>query len=115
MTKLEELMAEAHDTLTVKTVFGEPYQSNGVTLIPVAAVRGGVGGGEGEATETTPGGSGGGMGMSARPVGAYQITGDEIVWIPAADVTRVIIMGQIVAIVALLVARSILRRRRTAG
>ncbi len=111
MTKLDEFLTEAQDTLTVKRVFGEPYQSNGVTVIPAAAVRGGVGGGEGEPTEETPGGSGGGMGISARPVGAYQIKGDEVTWVPAADLTRVIIMGQIVGIVALLVIRSIVRSR----
>jgi uncharacterized spore protein YtfJ len=113
MTKLEELISEAQDTLTVKRVYGEPFTSNGVTLIPAAAVRGGVGGGEGEPGENQPGGSGGGFGMSARPVGAYEIKGDEVSWVPAADTTRVIIMSQILGIVALLVIRSIFRRRRT--
>ena len=41
--------------------------------------------------------------------------GDEVPWIPAADTTRVIILSQVVAIVGLLVLRSIFRpwRRRT--
>ncbi len=111
MVKLEELLAEAHDTLTVKRVYGEPYKSNGITLIPAAAVRGGVGAGEGEATEDTPTGSGGGFGISARPVGAYKIKGDEVTWVPAADTTRVILTAQVVAVIALLVIRSILKRR----
>lgn len=50
--------------------------------------------------------------MSARPVGAYQIKDDEVAWVPAADTTRVIIVAEIVAIVALLVMRSILKRGR---
>jgi uncharacterized spore protein YtfJ len=111
MTKLEELMTGAGDNLTVKRVYGEPYEKNGVTLIPAAAIRGGAGGGEGERGEAE-GGMGGGFGMTARPVGAYQIKGDEVSWIPAADTTRVIILSEIVAIVALLVFRSILRARR---
>ena len=65
-----------------------------------------------EAGPDTPGGTGGGFGMSARPVGAYQIKDDEVTWVPAADTTRVIILGEMVAIVALLVFRSVLRRRR---
>jgi uncharacterized spore protein YtfJ len=114
MTKIEELMAGASDNLTVKRVYGEPYEKNGVTLIPAAAIRGGAGGGEGERGEAE-GGMGGEFGMTARPVGAYQIKGDEVSWIPAADTTRVIILSEIVAIVALLVFRSILRARRKKG
>jgi hypothetical protein len=49
--------------------------------------------------------------MTARPVGAYQIKNGEVSWVPAADITRVIIMSQIVVVVALLVVRSILRSR----
>lgn len=112
MMKLEELMDRARDTMTVKRVYGEPYEKNGVTFIPAASVRGGVGGGEGERGEAQPAGSGGGFGMTARPVGAYQIKGDEVSWVPAADTTRVIVVAEAVAIVALLVIRSILRARR---
>jgi uncharacterized spore protein YtfJ len=112
MTKVDELIAGARDTLTVGRVYGEPYKNNGVILIPAASVRGGGGAGEGEPGEGQPGGAGGGFGMSARPVGAYQIKGDEVTWVPASDTTRVIILSQVVAIVALLVIRSILRSRR---
>jgi uncharacterized spore protein YtfJ len=109
--KLEELLAATPDTLSARRVYGEPYETNGITFIPAAAVRGGGGGGEGEPGEETPGGMGGGYGLTARPVGAYQIKGDEVSWIPAADTTRVIILGEVVAIVALLVLRSVLRSR----
>lgn len=112
MAKFEDMLTETKDLVTVKNVFGEPYQSNGVTVIPAASVRGGLGGGEGEGTDTAPAGRGGGMGLSARPIGAYRIKGDDVSWIPAVDVTRIITTGQIVAIVALLVARSVLRKRR---
>ena len=100
--------------MTVNRVFGEPYEKNGVTVIPAAAVRGGAGGGEGE-DEQQGAGMGGGFGMAARPVGAYQIKGDEVTWIPAADTTRVIVIGQVVAIVALLVVRSIFKARSKRG
>jgi uncharacterized spore protein YtfJ len=98
--------------LRVSRVSGEPYEHSGVTLIPVASVRGGGGGGESESGDRVPGGTGGGFGMSARPVGAYQIKGDEVTWIPAADTIRVIIVSQVAAIVGLLVLRSIFRSRR---
>lgn len=112
MSQFEDLLTETKDIVNVRKVFGEPYQSNGVTLIPAAAMRGGMGGGEGEGTDETPAGRGGGMGISARPIGAYRIKGDDVTWIPAVDLSRVIFTGQIVAIVALWAIRSILVRRR---
>ena len=50
--------------------------------------------------------------MRARPVGAYQIKGDEVTWLPAADTTKVILLAEVMAIVALLVVRSIVKTRR---
>ena len=112
MANIEELMAGARDTITVRRVYGEPYEKDGVTFIPAASVRGGGGAGEGDGGEEAPTGSGGGFGVSARPVGAFAIRGDELTWVPAADTTRVIIVGEVVGIVALLVIRSIFRARR---
>ena len=111
-TRVQEILGDIGETMSVSRVFGEPYEKNGVTVIPAAAIRGGGGGGQGDDTESQPGGSGGGFGVIARPVGAYRIKGDEVTWIPAADVTRVIVLSELLGIVALLVVRSILRRRR---
>ena len=112
MTKVDELLEGARESISVGRVFGEPYRNNGVVLIPAASVAGGGGAGEGDPGEGQPGGTGGGFGMAGRPVGAYQIKGDEVTWVPAADTTRVIILSEILAIVALLVLRSIVRSRR---
>jgi uncharacterized spore protein YtfJ len=112
MAKLQELMSTMGDTFTVSRVYGEPYEKDGVTFIPAASIRGGGGGGEGEAGEQNPAGSGGGFGVVARPVGAYQIKDGELTWVPAFDVTKVVVMAQAVAIAGLLVIRSIARRRR---
>ncbi len=38
------MTAQATDTLTAKRVFGEPYEKNGMTVVPVAKVMGGAGG-----------------------------------------------------------------------
>lgn len=110
MSKLDDILEGARDSITVRRVYGDPYEKDGITFIPAAAVRGGGGGGEGEDAESNSG-SGGGFGVMARPVGAYQIKDGEITWVPAADTTKVVIFGQVVAIVALLVLRSILRSR----
>ena len=107
---VKETFETARDSLTVRRVYGEPYERNGVTVIPAASVQGGAGGGSGEEPEGKTGG-GGGFGVRARPVGAYVIRGEQVDWEPALDLNRVILGGQVVALVALLVLRSIKRSR----
>ncbi len=101
---------EARDSMTVRRVFGEPIERDGSTIIPTAFVFGGGGGGGGGDTEGN-GGGGTGFGLRARPVGAFVVRGGEVRWEPALDVTRLAILGQVVAIVAILSLRSILRGR----
>lgn len=115
--KIDDIIAQAKDTISVTKVYGEPYQQNGVALIPAASIRGGFGGGEGEGREegeeaSFGTGQGGGGGVIARPVGAYKIDGKDVEWVPATDVTRVIMMAQLVGIIALMVIRSVARARR---
>jgi len=111
-----EVMQQARDALTVKRVFGEPYERDGVTVIPAASIVGGAGGGRGEGATPDGGGtgsgSGGGFGLIAKPAGVYVIDGDRVRWQPAVDVNRIILGGQIVAIVVLFVLRGVFRRRR---
>jgi uncharacterized spore protein YtfJ len=101
MANVDELLEGARDAMTVKRVYGDPIEQEGVTVIPAAAVGGGGGGG-GDAEHN----GGGGFGLKARPVGAYVIREGEVTWVPAVDVTRVMLLG----LAALLVLRSILRR-----
>jgi uncharacterized spore protein YtfJ len=109
--EVQDVIAQARDALTVKRVFGEPYERNGVTMIPVARVQGGAGGGGGEGPEGQGKGLGSGFGMSARPVGAFLIRGDEMTWRPAVDLNRIVLRGQIVAVFALLTIRAIVKAR----
>ena len=81
--EVQEAIAQARDTLTVKRVFGEPYEKNGVTIIPAARVQGGAGGGTGEDPQGQAKGSSRGFGVTARPVGAFNLCGDELSWQPA--------------------------------
>jgi uncharacterized spore protein YtfJ len=109
--KVEETIEAGRDSITVKRVYGEPFERNGVTVIPAASVQGGAGGGSGDQPDGQTGG-GGGFGVRARPVGAYVIRGEQVSWEPAFDLNRAILGGQVVALVGLLVLRSIRRRRR---
>jgi uncharacterized spore protein YtfJ len=78
------------DAITVKRVYGDPVQSDGVTLVPAAAVRGGAGGGGEGGAE---GGGGGGFGIVARPVGAYVIRDGTVSWRPAVDLNRLLLLA----------------------
>jgi uncharacterized spore protein YtfJ len=112
--EVQEIIAQARDALTVKRVFGEPYEKNGVTIIPAARVQGGAGGGRGEDPKGQGRGSGSGFGMTASPVGAFVLRQGELSWRPAVDVNRIVLGGQVVAIVALLTVRAIIRTRAKA-
>ncbi len=107
---VDEMLAGTQDAISVKRVYGEPIEKDGVTLIPAARVRGGGGGG-GDAENN----AGGGFGIDARPIGAYVIRDGHVTWEPALDLGRIIFMGQLVAIVMLLTLRSIFKSRGRKG
>jgi len=54
MPKLDEILADAGKTLGVRRIYGDPYEKNGVTVIPAARVMGGAGGGVGAEEEEWP-------------------------------------------------------------
>jgi uncharacterized spore protein YtfJ len=85
MPNVDELLAGARDAISVKRVFGDPIETEGVTIIPAAKVGGGGGGG-GDSEHN----GGGGFGLGARPVGAYVIKDGDVKWQPAVDVNRIV-------------------------
>jgi uncharacterized spore protein YtfJ len=105
--KVDEMMKGTQDAMTVGRVYGEAFEREGATFIPVANVSGGGGGGGDET-----GNSGGGFGVMASPAGMFVIRGGEATWKPAVNVNRIVMGAQIVAIVALLAVRSILKSRK---
>ncbi|SDQ07125.1 hypothetical protein [Quadrisphaera sp. DSM 44207] len=105
----QELLQQVAD-VGARTVFGEPVQVDGVTVIPVARVRGGTGGAAGGGTSQEPApegprqeGSGFGYGFGARQAGVYAVRDGQVTWHPALDVTRIVQGGQAVGALALLV------------
>ncbi len=106
---IEELLEQARDAMTVKKVFGEPYQHDGLTLIPAAKIRGVMGGGGGEGPDEQAKGWGGGFGLTARPVGTYVIRGETVTWVPVVDVNRLLLIAGVVTIFALGTIRSVVK------
>jgi uncharacterized spore protein YtfJ len=108
---VHQLLSKINDNLTLARVFGEPIAHGDILVVPVARIRGGAGGGSGPGATTEGPGSGGGAGSNATPAGVFVIKSGSLTWQPAPDVTRIVLGGQLVAVVLALVARSVLRRR----
>jgi uncharacterized spore protein YtfJ len=106
---ITEAISNSRDSMTVKRVYGEPYERNGVTVIPAAEVMGGGGMGTGDQPDGSTGG-GGGFGLRARPVGAYVVTDDQVSWQPAFDLNRVVLGCQLLGLAAILLTHRRLRR-----
>jgi uncharacterized spore protein YtfJ len=102
-----EAVEKAQDAITVKRVYGEPYERDGLVFIPAAEVRGGGGGGGGTDPAGEASGGGGGYAVNARPVGAYVIEDGRVRWEPAVDVTGIAARGMLAALaIAFLLRRA---------
>jgi hypothetical protein len=69
---LERLAAQVGGKAGAKAVFGDAVERDGITVIPVARVRWGIGAGGGQGPEGS--GSGGGGGVAADPIGYIEVT-----------------------------------------
>src|SRR5215813_13035419 len=108
-TMAEKLGAVAR----ASTVFGEPVERDGITVIPVAKARWGFGGGAGQRKDESGGnqedGAGGGGGVQVTPVGFIEIKDNAANFRPIRTVSPSwIIMG---GILGLFLLRETVKRR----
>ena len=108
------LLAKAADNLSVRRAFGAAYEKDGMLIIPVAMVAGGAAREQRipgavtrppvlkpargrrrahDAAPQDPGrtDAGGGFGGLVLPSGAYVVNGDQVRWVPAIDVTIIVL------------------------
>jgi hypothetical protein len=131
-----DLLVKASDNIWVRRAFGAAYEKDGMLVIPVAMVAGGGGAGtartqrggpaagpdsvpeEGAvAHDATPQDSGrvdagGGFGGLVLPAGVYVVKGDQVRWVPAVNVTIIVLASLSLAGV---LARTWIRQRRHHG
>ena len=126
------LLEKAAGNLSVRRAFGTAYEKDGMLIIPVAIVAGGGGAGTArarrgnlagpdglaeedsaahDAAPQAPGqmDAGGGFGGLVLPAGVYVVKGDQVRWVPAVDVTIVVLASLSLAWV---LARTWARRPR---
>jgi uncharacterized spore protein YtfJ len=112
---VQEVLSRSLGTMTVKRVFGEPIEKDGLMLVPVARIGGGGGGGGGEGEDQGKGkgsGFGLGLGLGVEPAGAYVIKDGNVRWQPAVDPTRIILrLGGLALIAIVQVARARAKKR----
>ena len=126
---VENLLAKVSDNLSVRRAFGAAYEKDGMLIIPVAMVAGGGGGGtsrprqrnsaarpdtlavpDAVPQESGSPDAGGGFGGVVLPAGAYVVKGAQVRWVPAVDVTIVVVAS--LALARMLIGPWIRRRRR---
>ena len=96
---------------SAKAVYAEPVERDGVTIIPVAKVRWGFGGGSG--TKTGKRGKGGGGGMHVAPLGYIEMKEGETEFKPIRDpmaLVPIVAMGGFAGWVLLRSLRKLLGR-----
>ncbi|MFT4932079.1 MAG: putative spore protein YtfJ [Natronomonas sp.] len=113
------IIEAVRDHAGVETAFGEPIEREGRTVVPVARVAYGFGGGFGEGDQVTDedegtvesGGSGGGGGGGAvtRPLGVIEVTDHETRFVPLGDRRRSLAAAGIAFVVGVLLGRSLTR------
>ncbi|HNX40737.1 MAG TPA: spore germination protein GerW family protein [Candidatus Aminicenantes bacterium] len=98
---IQESAISLHKNTGAKAVFGEPYEKEGLTVIPVARVslRGGGGGGAGSDEQPDTQGLGMGLGLSMQsvPVGYIEINEGKTTFREIKDTTRVALAGAALA------------------
>ena len=108
---LERLAERIGINVKASTVFADPVEKDGVTVIPVAKARWGIGGGAGSGKDPDQSqideGSGGGAGVLLSPVGYIEIKDGRARFHPIYDTgtTLQLLLGA--GIVAMLVLRGV--------
>jgi Sporulation protein YtfJ (Spore_YtfJ) len=76
---MEKMANRLGQSAGVRTIYGEALERDGVTIIPVARLSWGIGGGSGAGNgpQGSGGGEGGGGGVGATPLGFVKIRGSE--------------------------------------
>jgi uncharacterized spore protein YtfJ len=106
--------------LGASTVYGEPVERGGVTVIPVAVARFGIGAGGGKDPAKGQEGEGGGGGGTVTPIGYIELKDGRSRYVPIVHPARMLALVLTAVIGALLIVRPgradlqtrLLRRRR---
>jgi uncharacterized spore protein YtfJ len=106
---VEQLAHSVGASARAEAVFGRPVERDGITVVPVARVRWGVGGGYGKKPKSPDTGGGGGGGMVLSPAGYIEIRQGETRFRPIVDPALVFATAAGLGVMAFLVVRRLTR------
>ena len=91
---VEQVISQLVSNASVNTVFGQPVERDGATIIPCSEIMVGFGMGTGtgpidERGNSMGGGGGGGGGSQGRPIAVVVMTKDGVRVEPVLDLTKV--------------------------
>ena len=112
---LERLANRIGGRIRVKMIFGEPVEKDGVTVIPVARARWGLGSGSDSGGNQMGEGisAGGGGGVSVSPAGYVEVRDGRARFHPIynpANVAQIIVASGIVGVLVLRAVRRLMSR-----
>lgn len=87
------------------TVFGAPVERDGVTVIPVASMRFGIGAGSGSDPAKGQEGEGGGGGGTMTAIGYIELKDGRTRFVPVVQPARMVTLFGAIALVALALIR----------
>ena len=87
---LKEVFRSITENAGAQTVYGEPITVGDKTILPVARILYGFGGGSGDSSSHPSRGGGGGGGCIAKPLGVVEITPSRTRFIPIGTNGRVL-------------------------
>jgi uncharacterized spore protein YtfJ len=94
-------------------VFGAPVERDGVTVIPVAVIRLGLGGGAGSDPRKGQDGEGGGAAGTASPAGYIELKGGRSRFVPVVHPARMLLIVGAATLAGLAIVRPLIGARQT--
>jgi hypothetical protein len=114
--RTDELLATLADRIGARfdasNVFGTPVERDGVTVIPVATIRFGIGGGSGSDPSKGQDGQGGGGGGVASAAGYIELKTGRSRFVPAVHPARMFLLVGAATLAALAILRPLLSAPR---
>ena len=87
------IVERMQERFSAQIVYGDPIEKDGTVLLPAAWVAGGGGFGSDTREGSDSRGEGGGFGLFARPAGSWVVTSEGAHWVPAIDLTAILVVG----------------------
>jgi hypothetical protein len=114
--RTDELLAKLAERVGARfdasNVFGTPVERDGVTVIPVATIRFGIGGGGGSDPRKGQEGEGGGGAGTASAAGYIELKDGRSRFVPAVHPARMLLLVGAATLAGLAIMRPLLAGRR---